>query len=270
MTGYVEIARRTPRYIDSDELLIKESVSPENLRILLDSLSKENCAHSWRNFGPNGTLDDLLKWENERRPTEIFFFYLRRGGQLQTVGAGAVAYKLNKDFPHPGFCVLGRCIIMPEYRSNGYYRQVLRYRLDHCRTKFGRGLNAIHIGAVNERISKVIVDHGIPGWPNFTHIGEEDLKVADSVMRVGAYLLFMPDYVYRMLQTLDGADAPGCVIELRHALAGLESPDVRNLGLTVKAKYEEAKACGWFEKRDAFEIEQFLEFCRSVPLVGFH
>ena len=120
MSTYVTVNRHQADRFDPDELVISRSADPGSLRRLLESLVSEDCVHSWRNFGPDGTADDLLRWENERRPTELFFFYLKHGGQM--VAAGAVADRLTRDFPHPGFCVIGRCCIMPEYRSRGFYR----------------------------------------------------------------------------------------------------------------------------------------------------
>ncbi|WP_437937394.1 hypothetical protein [Sorangium sp. So ce341] len=269
MSTNIPIGYSDTQPIAAEQLVASQSVDPDSLRCLLESLVHEDCVHSWRNFGPEGTLEALLQWENARRPTKLFFFHLKRGDKMRLVAASAVADRLNRDFPHSGFCVLGRCCIMPEFRSLGLYRHVLSYRLEYCRTQFGSALNAIHIGAVNERISRVITNHGLPGWPRFIHLGEEQLGVAGEVRRVGAYLMFLPDYVRGLQETLAGADAPACVVELRNVLSTMESAPVRNLGILVKETYEEARGRGWFDHRDARRIEQLLLFCRSVPLVGF-
>lgn len=252
-----------------EELVVSESVAPDDLRRLLESLIAEDCAHSWRNFGPGGTVDELLRWENERRPTILFFFHLKQAGTSWTVAASAVADRLTWNFPHTGFPVLGRCCIMPEYRSRGFYRQILQYRLEYCRAEYGHALNAIHVGAVNERISHVVTNHGLPGWPPFIHLGEEELRVAGEIRKVGAYLLLMPQYLHRMQATLAGADAPPCVVELRNALARTESGDIRNLGVLVKETFAEARQLGWFDAHDSRDIEHLLLFCSSIPLVGF-
>src|SRR4051794_14025058 len=157
----------------AEELVVSDSVAPDDLRRLLESLKQEDCAHSWRNFGLGGTVEQLRRWENERRPTMLFFFHLKEGGATRMVGASAVADRLTRDFPHTGFPVLGRCCILPEYRSRGFYRQILQFRMEYCKSEYGSGLNAIHIGAVNERISSAITNHGLPGWPRFIHLGEE-------------------------------------------------------------------------------------------------
>lgn len=256
--------------VGQEELVVSQSIDPDNLRRLLKCLVQEDCVHSWRNFGPDGTLDELLQWENRLRPTKLFFFYLKRGGELRTVAASAVADRLTRDFPHSGFCVLGRCYIMPYFRGQGFYRQILHYRLEYCRAQFGDALSAIHIGSVNERIERVITNHQLSAWPTFIHLGEEQLKVVGQVRMVGAYMLLLPEYVRKLRSALVGVHAPACVIELRNALGELEAGDIRNLGMLIKRTFGEACGHGWFDTHDSREIEQLLLFCRSVPLVGFH
>src|SRR5271154_3788852 len=116
-----------------EELVVSQTIEPDDLRRLFRCLTCEDCVHSWKNFGADGTLEDLLEWENLRRPTQLFFFYVRRGGQLHILAASAVADRLTADFPYPGFCVLGRCYIMPEFRNQGFYRRILHYRLEYCK-----------------------------------------------------------------------------------------------------------------------------------------
>jgi GNAT superfamily N-acetyltransferase len=255
--------------VETEELVASESIDPGNLRRLLECLVHEDCVHSWRNFGPDGTLEGLLQWENKHRPTKLFFFYLKRGGETHLVAASAVADRLTRDFLHPGFCVLGRCYIMPQFRGRGFYRHILRYRLEYCRAQFGNALNAVHIGSVNERVSRVITNHQLAGWPRFIHLGEEELRVAGQIRTVGAYMLLLPEYVGKMRKALAVLHAPECVVELRNALSDLETGDVRNLGRLIKEPFEEARAHGWFDERGSQEIEQLLLFCRSIPLVGF-
>lgn len=252
-----------------EDLVVSQSVEPDDLRRLFECLVNEECVHSWRNFGLDGTLDELLQWENQLRPTQLFFFYLRRGGERRLVAAGAVADTLTRDFPHAGFCVLGRCYIMPEFRGQGYYRRILSYRLGYCGTRFEDTLNAIHIGSVNDRITRIITNHGLDGWPKFIHLGEEELRVAGEIRTVGAYMLLIPGYVNKIRSALAGVHAPRCVIELRNALSRVDSGDIRNLGMVMKEAFEEACALGWFDERDSVEIEQLLLFCRAIPLVGF-
>jgi GNAT superfamily N-acetyltransferase len=257
-----------PADADAEELVVSDSIGAGELRRLLEMLRQEDCVHSWRNFGLSGTLEELLAWENEHRPTELFFFRLKNGPSPM-VAASAVAERVSRDFPHPGFPVLGRCCIMPEYRGRGFYRQILHFRLEYCRDKYGEALNAIHVGAVNDRILRVITNHGLPGWPRFVHLGDEQLRVADDTRRVGAYLLLLPEYRRRARAALAGDDAPPCVVALRQAFDGAGSDDLRDLGLRVKDAFAEARRLGWFAARDADDIERLLQFCGAIPLVGF-
>lgn len=261
---------RAPTLLDAQELAITQTAEPADLRRLLRRLAQENCVHSWRNFGVEGTLDELLAWENRRRPTKIFFFYGAGAGGSgsRMVGAGAVADRLTGEFPHPGFCVLSRCYIMPEYRSHGIYRPLLHYRMEYCRQEFGDALNGIHIGSVEDRVSRVLFDHRLPGWPTFVHLGEEELRISGAGRMVGAYMLLMPRYVQRIERELAGAGAPRTVVELRRTLAGIGAEPVRGLGLLVQRARDDASAAGWFLDRGSEAIDQLLLFCRSIPLVG--
>lgn len=259
---------RAPTLFDAPELTVTETAEPADLRRLLKQLAREDCVHSWKNFGIEGSLDELLAWENRRRPTEIFFFYDGSGSGAKMVGTGAVAAKLTSEFPHSGFCVLSRCYIVPEYRSHGMYRPMLHYRMEHCLQKFGAALNGIHIGSVEDRISRVLFDHRLPGWPAFVHLGDEELSISGEGRMVGAYMLLMPPYIERIKRELAGAGAPQSVVELRRTLAVADAEQVRDLGLLVQRARDDASATGWFSERGSEAIDQLLLFCRSIPLIG--
>jgi hypothetical protein len=256
-----------PALLDPQELAVTQTVEPADLRRLLRLLAEENCVHSWRNFGVEGTVDDLLAWENRRRSTKIFFFYGRCGSESRLVGAGAVADQLTGEFPNPGFCVLSRCYIVPEFRGHGMYRPLLHYRMEYCRKEFGDALNGIHIGSAQDRVARVLFDHRLPGWPMFAHLGEEELRVSGAGTMVGAYMVLMPRYVQRIERELAGSGAPASVVELRRTLAGIGAEPVRGLGLLVQRARDDASAAGWFRERGSEAIDQFLLFCRSIPLV---
>lgn len=253
----------------AEKLVVSQTIDPAGLRRLFEGLAREDCGHSWRNFGPDGSLEELLEWENRLRPTKIFFFHKKCGSELRPLAVGAVAEKLALGFPYSGFCVLGRCYIMPEFRGLGYYRRVLKYRLDYCRARFGSALNGVHIGSDNDRITRAISHHGLPGWPPFIHLGEEELPVAGEIRTVHDYMLFLPDYLRRIRDSLAGPCPPPCVIDLRKALHAMEHGGVRNLGFSVRVAFEEACARRWFDGRDASSLEHVLLFCRWIPLTGF-
>ena len=253
------------------EMVVRPSIEADDLDRLFASLLQEPCVHSWKNieFESGPTLEELAEWENRRRPTELFFFYVERGDRLRLVAASAVAERLTHDFPHPGFCVLTRCYIMPEFRGQGLYRHVLRYRLERCRARFGDGLRGVHIGTVDHRVARSITTRTVPGWPTFVHLGTEELRVAGEVETVDDYMMLLPAYVDRLRHALGGPDAPACVVELRERLGTFDGDDPGDLGVFVKERFEEACAHGWFREHEPGDVEQLLGFCRSIPLVGF-
>jgi len=277
-------------------LLVTQHVEGGQLAHLLDSVGREECAHSWRNLGPEdrGSESGVLGWENQKRPTEVFYFFVDDGRGLQIAAASAIAWTINRSFPHPGFCVLGRCYIMPEYRGRGLYRPILRYRLDCCRARLGGQLRGIHMGTDDQRIVGVISGPLGGGWPCFVHLGEEELRIAGHMKRVGDYLLLADEYVERMKAALDGPDAPDSVLALRNIVAGLGASNsgagnsgagVAGLGAgnsgaglagsgravagRIKAAFEASVEQGWFDGRRRQDFDEFLLFCEAIPLIGF-
>lgn len=258
--------------VSASALLVRSAVEPSDLDRLFDCLQSENCVHSWRNIEARRrrSVPDLLEWENELRPTELFFFCVEQAGELCLVAGSAVASRISNEFPHEGFCVLSRCYVMPEFRGRGFYEDILRYRLEHCVRRFGPGLSAVHIGTADPRVARVITRLSRPGWPPFVHLGEEELHVSAQARAVDDYIILAPAYLRRLEAGLAGRAAPGSVIELRQALGTLGGADpARDVGLRVKRGYDAACAEGWFDDRDGADFEQFLAFCAAVPLIGF-
>lgn len=254
---------------DAEGLLVSRTVEPGDLRRLLESLRQEDCAHSWKNFDPDGSLDELLQWENELRPTQIFFFYVSQGGKNRLAAASAIADRLVRSFPHTGFCVLGRCYVMPEFRRLGLYRRILRYRLEYCRSRYGGALNAVHIGSDNQHVGRVLTDLPLPGWPRFVHLGNQELKVDTKTKLVGAYLLMEPAYLGRLRLELAGPQAPAEVDALRQRLAASEAGEPGELGMVLKQALESPVGSVWFAARSSREVDKLKLFCRLIPLVGF-
>jgi GNAT superfamily N-acetyltransferase len=253
-------------------LVVRSSVEPSDLRRLFDCLGREDCVHSWRNVEARRrrSAQDLLEWENELRPTELFFFYVEQAGEQRLVAGSTVAARVSNEFPHAGFCVLSRCYIMPEFRGRGFYREILRYRLDHCVRRFGSRLNAVHIGTGDRRVAGVITRVARPDWPPFVHLGEEHLHVSGQTRAVDDYVTLAPAYLQRLQEGLAGHAAPECVVELRRVLGMLRGIELaRDVGLRVKRGFADACADGWFDAHDAAAFEQLVDFCAAVPLIGF-
>lgn len=253
-------------------LLVRSAVEPSDLDRLFDCLQSEHCVHSWRNTEARRrrSVPDLLKWENELRPTELFFFYVEEAGELCLVAGSAVAARMSNEFPHEGFCVLSRCYVMPEFRGRGFYDQILRYRLEHCVRRFGSRLNAVHIGTADSRVARVITHLSRPGWPPFIHLGEEELHVSAQARTVDDYIILAPAYLRRLEAGLVGRAAPGSIVEMRQVLGTLCGAEpARDIGLRVKRGFDAACTEGWFDDRDSADFEQLLAFCAAVPLIGF-
>ena len=235
----------------------------------MHGLRAERCAHSWRNFAPDGGLAELLAWENALRPTAIFFYYQKQAdpsAALQLVAAATVADAIRGDFPFAGLPVLARCYILPEFRRHGLYQQILHHRLQYCRTRFGRDLRAIHIGTSDERVAHTITR---VGTPRFVRIGSQVVKAGDELWMVGAFLHFTAPYLAAIHQCLDGSTAPAPVTELRHLMAELSTGTPGEHALLVERSFSAAHATGWFSHHDPSSIELFLGLCRAIPLVGF-
>lgn len=249
-------------------LFVSQSVSRGEFARLLASLANDHCAHSWKNFEVDGTQASLLAWENERRPTKLFFFYLHEGPSSRLVAAAAVADRLTRDFPYDGFCVLGRCYVMPEFRGRGFYKHIFRYRLENCYARFGSTLNAVHIGTADDRVLHVMKDHRVSGWSPLLRLGEERLRVADGIKRVGAYMLFRWPYLERLLAGLTGAERPRSVSLLREVLSRPEQNDGHDIGILInKALYDARQSC-WGQRKDLSALDQLLLFCQTIPLEG--
>lgn len=264
--GARAFGRRIPGL--DEEFVVSTAASPRDLGLLLDSLAQEDSTHSWKNFDRTAGLDALLRWENSRRPTEVFFFYLRQGQDLQIVGTGSIAGYLNSRFTDPGFCVLGRCYIMPQFRGRGIYRRVLQFRLERCIARLGRHLKAIHIGSDDERIAHVITQPS-PDWPRFHHLGEEALSIAGRTKRVNAYILFLPAYSHSLAHALEGPGAPPSLTALHGRITEAESAPLRNLGIGLRDALAGVQERAWLRERDCGSINQLMDFCRAMPLVGF-
>ncbi|MES2937608.1 MAG: GNAT family N-acetyltransferase [Pseudomonadota bacterium] len=251
-----------------EEFVVSQAASPRDLTLLLDSLSREDSAHSWKNFDRTAGLEDLLRWENSRRPTEVFFFHLKRGDDLQIVGTGSVAEYLNSRFDDPGVPVLGRCYILPEFRGRGIYRRVLQFRFERCIARLGHKLKGVHIGSDDERIAHVIAQPS-PHWPRFHHLGEEALPIAGQTKLVNAYISLLPGFSRSLAQALEGQGAPPALAALHRRLTGTEPADARNLGIELRDALDGAQERAWLSQRDCGPIDQLMAFCRAVPLVGF-
>lgn len=266
---------------DDEIPVVRLSVLQSDWEHLLDSIRQERCAHSWRNFSPSGTFEQLVAWENALRPTQIFFYYCpspspssRQEGDANTAEAGlrlagvaTVADAIRREFPYPGFPVLARCYILPEFRARGLYRRIVQHRLAFCHERWGDGLRAIHIGTADDRVAQTLTGGGADR-PLFVRIGSQLVRAGEDICRVGAFLHFMPRYAQAMTQAL--CDPAGSAAEegLRRALSRLHAGGTGEDGLEVCRLFGQLRDAGALGGRDVSSIAQFVSLCQAIPLAG--
>jgi GNAT superfamily N-acetyltransferase len=253
-------------------LLVSSVVEGQDLRRLLLGLRIERCAHSWRNFDPDGHLDQLVQWENTLRPTAIFFYYAQKDAQgapcdPHIVAAATVVDCVHAQFPHAGFPVMARCYVLPEFRGRGLYRHIVQHRLEYCRARFGAALKAIHLGTRDERIAQALGKCG--EGPQFVQLGSQMVKAGSDMCLVGAYVHLTASYAYDLAQALRAdAESPSLNV-LSQALTQMMSGAPGEHALALVQHYLEARSAGCFRDRDESSLLEMLDLCRAIPLVGF-
>lgn len=250
-------------------MIASQTVDTASLKTLLTEMQAEFCAHSWKKVPVDITPQDLLGWENEKRPTTIQYYYQRCkiDGRPVLVAAATVADAIAHDVRISGFPVLARCYVRPPFRGTGLYRKILHHRLSSLISQSGASLKAVHMGTADERVAQTITDRSLP-WNGFVRIGWEDLSIGTETVRVGGYLLFSPDYAQALLK---GAS------DLTDPAGSTSARDV----------FERLLAGRWCEPEDAFSqilgilsanpvtsdaetvspIREMVEFCASIPLI---
>lgn len=258
--------------IPCDEgLAVSSTVETAELRRLLTGLGGEHCTHSWRNFSRANTAADLLHWENELRPTTLFFYYAvgsgARAQEPRLMAAATVADAVHRDFPHAGFPVLARCYVLPEFRAQGLYSRILRHRLRFCSARFGARLKAIHMGTADERIAQRISrpsEHG----PRFVRIGSQRVRAGSQVGSVGAYVHLAPSYLSAISRSLHGADPETPVGALQALFARMLAGAPDDHALKLHAQFLAARSSGWSRCEDPEGLAQLLDLCRWIPVDG--
>ncbi len=253
-----------------DGLAVSRAVSAGDLRQLLHGIRVERCAHSWRNFDPDGSLEQLQAWENRLRPTTIFFYYGAPEGAdaaaaPRLAAAATVADVIRREFPHAGFPVLARCYVMPDFRSQGLYQRIVHHRLEFCRTRFAGELKAIHLGTQDERVARTVTR----GEPRFVQLGSEVVQAGDEACLVRAFLHLTPGYLASITSSLQGDDPPPPVRQLVQSFSQMLDGAPGDHALSLRERFASAQSTGWFAHHDPSSIEQLLTLCRAIPLLGF-
>lgn len=214
---------------------------PADLVPLLADLTDEDCGHSWRTWlhrDPAGSDTEraarLLKREHATRPTTVWAYVADGPSGPRMLAVATLASRVRDDFAHDGFPVLARAYVRPGVRGNGLYQHLVRHRLTRCQARWGRRLQAVHIGAADLPVDQTVTRADLP--LRFVYVGDEGLRVAGRTWRVRDYVAFTPGFVRAMpsappeLQAFirDGAAAISWG-ELRPLIAQSPAPAPRQL-----------------------------------------
>jgi len=167
---------------------------------LLADLAAEDCGHSWRTslrLAPS--QDDILRAthvldrEHRARPTTVWSYVADRHDGPVTIAVATLSERVRSDFPHDGFPVLARAYVRPEARGHGLYPHLVRHRLVRCQARWGRRLQAVHIGAADRPVDLTVNRQDLP--LRFVHVGDESLQVNERTWTVRDYVAFTPAFV---------------------------------------------------------------------------
>lgn len=176
-----------------------EAGAPErdSFQPLLEEVRRARGAHSWRWMARAGGLSELLRRESRLRPSVVYAYYARRrDGNRELVAAAAVAAKVSRAYPHPGWPVVARGFVRPRHRGAGLYAALLAHRVRVCRRIWGARLEAIHLGSANPRVWRAALSGA--GGMRFVPIGRELLGTGRTRLPVRAFAAFTPAFSARL------------------------------------------------------------------------
>lgn len=252
---------------------ITSTASDHDVFDFVNAIKSEDCIHSWKNMNFQNSqyfLQDLVQFENTKRPTEIFFYYgVNHQDERILVGAATVALKISNNFKHEGFPVLARCYIKQEYRNLRLYFPILKHRFDYCKNILGNNLRGIHLGSANPRVFNVIKKNvfGIP----FCYLGDEYLSLNQNDSRVHDYLWLSAPLIKELLEIKS---------QLKEKCDGYQNL-ISNIQSLVENKYTTSGyhellnsiattklESNWDPKQSNMALKQILDFMEAIPLIN--
>jgi hypothetical protein len=264
-----EVLRRLGwRYI-----IAKQTVSDEELLRLLSDLRTSNDAHAWRLFFPSPGLsvaEQLLEFENKRRPTVIYFYHaVNDKNQQEFIGTGAIASKINNDFPFSGFPVAARGFIFEKYRNNRLYTPLLIHRIEMCQKVWGSNLNGVHLGSANPRIFQS-VKKSFFGLP-VVYIGNEIQTYQNHQSKVRDYLWLGEEWRNRLVHTiglLGQESSNDDVQQVRDLVMNLvENKFTATSFAKLNSAYEKASKNNLFPDLKNYPLHQLLSLLKAIPIL---
>lgn len=232
--------------------LTAERPEPGPFASLLAELRAGGDAHTWRWLAPGGGLAELERAEARLRPGVLYGYYAAGPGGRELVAAAAVAERVRRGFPHPGWPVVARGYVRRRWRGDGLYAALLAHRVRVCRRAWGRGLEAVHLGSANPRVWRAALAGA--GGMRFVPIGRE--RIGDGARRrtVRAFAAFAPAYARRL--RAESAGDPRLSALVARLLAGRFGPHDH-----VRLARARGLARG---RRPA--LGRFLDLCAAIPL----
>ena len=254
-------------------LEISSVASDQEILEFIKSVKSENCIHSWKDVQlgrSGGYLEELIGFENKKRPTQIFFYYgIKSSTERILIAAATVALKITNDFKHEGFPVLARCYIKQDYRNLRLYFPILKHRFDYCTKVFGKKLRGIHLGSANPRVFHVIKKNML-GFP-FCYLGDEYLSLGQSNNRVHDFLWLSNSFTEELLE----------IRNRKKDVCFSYQTLVKNIEALVENKYSSSgyhallnsihaieSETNWFPSQVNEGLGQLLDFMAAIPIIN--
>lgn len=263
---------KTLSFAGLDHIEVSQEVSPNDLSRLIEGIQSEECVHSWKNLkltASESILNELIQSENNKRPTE-FFFYIgtRNNGDRTLLAVGTVAHKISRSFAHEGYPVIARCYIMPEFRDYRLYMPILKHRFEFCHKFFGDRLRGIHLGSQNPRIHSV-VKKNLFELP-FAYIGDEYLSQRDSFERVFDYLWFSPQLRAELLSLSEKGTDNLVLRGLNRCVKDMIENKFDSTGFHRLVTFVERaqQTDAGFHLEQSRALREVIDFMHAVPLIN--
>lgn len=250
------------------DLMVSEKIGASDLKKLFDSLSIDECSHSWKYIKNHDDLSKIYEWENKIRETNILFFYFKKDNDISLVGTGSIGYGVNPKFRDPSFIVLGRCFILPKFRGKGLYRKLLHYRLKYSELKKNQ-LDAIHVGTNDSRVEYLLEELGSTDEYTLLHLGFEYLNLA-ATDAVKTFVLIKKSYKEKIFEDISHNQDSAGMRELFTLFKNqLSQNSAVNIGATLSQIANEYELNHWNLPTSAKNINKVIEFCKSLPTTNF-